>query len=254
MGRTEIFELPVPFAESPRKIYVYLPNGYDETKRKYPVLYMFDGHNLFSDETATYGKSWGMKEYLDANDVPLVVVGQDCSHVGHGRLSEYCPVSVKDSEWFPDIETCGKVTADWFVNVLKKECEQRYRIYRNRHRTGIGGSSMGGLMALYCVIAHNRVFSRAAAVSPSMDLNMPELLELIGNTQIDPDTKIYFDFGSDEVKRRTSLVRCVDNLLALSHACSEAGADVWPHLNVNGMHNEASWEKLIPLFIPWLFQ
>ena len=62
MGKVKSLELPIkPLTQSPRTIYVYLPNDYDENrKEKYDVLYMFDGHNLFSDEVATYGKSWGI--------------------------------------------------------------------------------------------------------------------------------------------------------------------------------------------------
>ena len=67
------FEVPIkPFTQSPRKIWAYLPDSYTaNTKKKYPVLYMFDGHNLFFDDVATYGKSWGIKDYLDKAKLDL---------------------------------------------------------------------------------------------------------------------------------------------------------------------------------------
>ena len=75
MSRIEEFSLDIsPLTQSPRKIWVYLPESYDHTKKKYDVLYMFDGHNVFFDQTATYGKCWGMKEYLEEHHVPLIVV------------------------------------------------------------------------------------------------------------------------------------------------------------------------------------
>ena len=75
MSRVEEFTLDIsPLTQSPRKIWVYLPNSYDSTKKKYDVLYMFDGHNLFYDEYATYGKSWGIKDFLDKNNIDLVVM------------------------------------------------------------------------------------------------------------------------------------------------------------------------------------
>ena len=96
------FKLPIePFTQSPRKIWAYLPDSYTaNTKKKYPVLYMFDGHNLFFDDVATYGKSWGIKDYLDKAKLDLVVIGQDCNHINNGRMHEYCPVKpVKVKGW-----------------------------------------------------------------------------------------------------------------------------------------------------------
>ena len=255
MGRVETFQLGIePLTESPRKVYVYLPDAYDLSDERFPVLYMFDGHNLFDDATATYGKSWGIRDYLDRTQLPLVVIGQDCNHTGNLRLGEYCPVEVKNSRWYPkDMKPCGDITAAWFVNVLKKECEKRYRIRKDRKHVGIAGSSMGGLMALYCVVRYNSTFSRAACVSPSVDLNMEELLELVQSSDMKKDTKVYLDFGSEEAKERNYMIHCADNLLRLNHAVTEKGCQAYPNIVVGGMHNEASWETIVPVFIPYLF-
>ena len=89
----ETFSMPFPrqTSKKQRKVYVYLPEGF-EPDAAFPVLYMFDGHNVFFDEDATYGKSWGMKEYLENDRTPLVVVAVDCNHSpDHGRLKEYAP-------------------------------------------------------------------------------------------------------------------------------------------------------------------
>ncbi len=119
MGRIETFRLGIaPLKQSPRKVYVYLPDDYDESDRIYPVLYMFDGHNLFDDSVATFGKSWGIRDYLDAAHLPLVVIGEDCNHTGDRRLFEYCPLPVEEKEWFPEGNVCGEVTAKWFVTKL----------------------------------------------------------------------------------------------------------------------------------------
>ena len=78
----EKFTLPYPAytGEEERTVYVYLPDAFEENeKMRYPVLYMFDGHNVFLDEDATYGKSWGLGRYLDENEVPMVVVGVECT-------------------------------------------------------------------------------------------------------------------------------------------------------------------------------
>ena len=67
-----------------RMLHIYLPDDRQEGE-KFPVLYMFDGHNLFYDQDATYGKSWGLKDYLDEHHTRLIVVGLECNHEGNER-------------------------------------------------------------------------------------------------------------------------------------------------------------------------
>ncbi len=254
MGRIEEFSLGIaPLKQSPRKIWVYLPDDYDSSVKKYPVLYMFDGHNLFDDSVATYGKSWGIKDYLDKHHLPLVVVGQDCNHTGNSRLEEYCPFPVEANTWIGDLNTSGNITARWFVKKLKPACEKRYRIYSDRDHVGIAGSSMGGLMSFYTIAKYNDVFSKAACVSPTMDIQMKPLLNLIHKAKISENTKIYMDFGSNEVKTKKTLVQCLDHLLELNHAFQSHGCNTFPHIVVGGGHNEATWESIFPLFLEYLY-
>lgn len=254
MGRTEQFTLDIrPLPQSPRKVFVYLPDGYDESRERYPVLYMFDGHNLFDDETATYGKSWGIRDYLDRTHLPLAVIGVDCNHTGNLRLSEYCPYEVPENSWIAPLEPQGRFTAKWFAEKLKPACEKRYRIQRSRRQVGIAGSSMGGLMSMYCIAAYNEIYSRAACVSSTMDINLQALLDLIGSCRFRPDTRIYMDFGSQEVKRKQSFAAAVDNMLQLNHAFSMRGCSTYPNVVVGGSHSEASWENIVPVFLEYLF-
>ncbi len=254
MGRVELFTLSVePQSESPRKIWVYLPNSYDSTKKKYDVLYMFDGHNLFSDETATYGKSWGIKEYLDKTGLDLVVIGQDCNHTGSKRMDEYCPLPAEQLWGEKPIYAEGDVTAAWFVNVLKKECEKRYRIYKDRKHVGIGGSSMGGLMSEYMVAKYNKVFSKAACVSPAHYFCLKGLQEVIENSDYDANTRIYMDLGTRERSGERDLIASVDLIQELCHKYEKRGCHTWPHLVIGGTHSEASWETIVPLFLEFLY-
>ena len=84
-------QIPTLPTKKDRRLYVYLPKEYEKTDERYPVLYMFDGHNVFYNSHATYGKSWGMKEYLTRTHLPLIVVAVECNHEGNQRLSEYSP-------------------------------------------------------------------------------------------------------------------------------------------------------------------
>ena len=68
-----------------RRVQVYLPKGYYESNERYPVIYMFDGHNLFFNQDATYGKSWGLQEFMDQYKTKMIIIGVECNHVGNER-------------------------------------------------------------------------------------------------------------------------------------------------------------------------
>ena len=252
MSRIEEFELNIsPLTESPRKVWVYLPDSYDRTKKKYDVLYMFDGHNLFLDSVATYGKAWGFKEYLDETGLDLVVIGQDCNHTGTKRMDEYCPLEAERLFGDAPIHFEGNITGEWFVNVLKKECEKRYRIYKSREHVGIGGSSMGGLMAEYMIARYGNVFSKAACISPAHYYCRNGLNDLILSSG-SGEGRIFLSYGEKEIRSDFWALQGA-SLLEVSHMFEEKGYRTWPYLQIGGTHSEASWEKLIPLFIGWMY-
>ena len=82
--------IPALSGKAERNVYVYLPESAKKNpKRRYPVLYMFDGHNVFFDEDATFGKSWGMKKYMDRTRTPMIIVAVECNHgENYARLKE----------------------------------------------------------------------------------------------------------------------------------------------------------------------
>ena len=85
------WELQIPklMPELNRRAYLYLPACYDEQPdTRFPVMYMFDGHNVFFDEDATYGKSWGMARYMDETQTPLIIAAVECNPIGNNRLEE----------------------------------------------------------------------------------------------------------------------------------------------------------------------
>lgn len=256
MGRVVTFKLAIkPLGQSPRTIYVYLPNHYDPARKKpYPVLYMFDGHNLFYDKTATYGKSWGLKDYLDKNNIDLVVVGQDCNHTGTKRLDEYSPYPISQAKWLAEVNPEGSFTAEWFVKTLKPYCETHFNIYKKRDYVGIGGSSMGGLMSIYCISKYNKYFSKAACVSSALRPVIHNLLADIKPDQMNPNTRIYLDFGSEEVKTKGQLEKNIDCLLQVNHIFQDKGCITYPHLVMGGTHSEASWETILPIALPFLYE
>ena len=110
-----------------RPLHIYLPEGYDESYEHYPVMYFFDGHNLFFNEDATYGKSWGLKDFLDSWGKKIIIVGIECGHDGQERLSEYLPYPANKGSRFDVFVPMGKETMDWIVNEIKPVIDRDYR-------------------------------------------------------------------------------------------------------------------------------
>lgn len=159
--------IPRLSGDTPRRAYIYLPESYDEEPdRRYPVMYMFDGHNVFFDEDATFGKSWGMNDYMERTGKQLIIVGVECNHQGNCRLSEYSPVTFENAE-LGKIRGRGSTTMNWMVNELKPYIDEHFRTLPDRRNTILAGSSMGGLMALYGAAAYNSVFQRRPACLPA---------------------------------------------------------------------------------------
>ena len=238
---------PLLDGEEERRAYIYLPKSYfTNEKKRYPVLYMFDGHNVFFDEDATYGKSWGLADYLDKHRTQIIVAAVECNHSpDHGRLKEYSPFSFKDAN-LGYVPGHGKETMDWYVDVFKNYVDENYRTLPDRKHTFIAGSSMGGLMSLYALMEYNHVFSKAAALSPSLWTSPKHLRNMITHANIHPDTVLYMDYGSEEFGNHKSQRRAFGEIATLL---------MWHKVNLNcrvipgGNHSEASWERQIPFFI-----
>lgn len=230
-----------------RMLHIYLPDDIVEGER-FPVMYMFDGHNLFFDSDATYGKSWGIKDFLDSNNGRMIVVGLECNHEGNKRLCEFSPYSFKD-KFFGVIDACGKELTDWIADVLKPMIDEHFPTMPQREYTGIGGSSMGGLMSIYVAAIRSDVFSMGACLSPFYTHIFKKLVDELSATEVNPDTKFYISWGKYEVRTKQQLAVETEKNLIISRILTFKGAQVFPHLMVDGGHNEASWEKENPIWM-----
>ena len=246
----EKFEVMITPFQCMRTIHVYLPDSYNESQEQYPVMYMFDGHNLFFDEDATYGKSWGLKDFLDNYDKKLIIVGIECNHEGHERLNEFSPYTYKNS-FFGFIEGKGQQLMDWVIQELKPIVDKKYRTYPFRECSAVGGSSMGGLMALYTVIKYNQYFSKAACLSSAISMCFLQLQEDFKNSWIDSDTKVYSSFGTNET---TNLAKTYAMHQFFYDQFIDRGASCYINVVQDGNHNEASWEKENPIYLDYLWK
>jgi len=248
-----------PIKGKNRPLHIWLPDDYYDCFDFYPVMYFFDGHNLFLDSDATYGKSWGMKEFLESWSKRMIIVGIECGHDGPERLSEYLPYPARTGSHFDKFKPLGDETMRWIVEDIKPMIDREYRTIPFRECTGIAGSSMGGLMALYAAVHYNRWFSKAGCVSSAIGFCMRPLMSDLRKTDVSPDTRIYLSWGTreawgiknpEEDDRHSKTYqwnkKVADQLLSYNTA-------VKMHCQIGGGHCEADWEQLVPTFMNFLW-
>ena len=241
--------IPKLTGDKERRAYIYLPASYKKEKdRRYPVMYMFDGHNVFFDSDATYGRAWHMNKYMDQTKKDLIIVAVECNHEGNGRLIEYSPISYENSS-MGKIRGKGSVYMNWLVGTLKPYIDQNYRTLPDRLNTIIAGSSMGGLMALYGTAVYNHVFQRAVCLSPSLWVAPGKVLEMIARAHIRRDTCIYMDYGSEEIFNHAANAEA---LISTSHLLLTKRVNLAFRIIPGGTHSEESWERQIPIFMDCL--
>lgn len=232
-----------------RGLHVWLPDGYDESDERYLVMYMFDGHNLFYDSDATYGTCWGLREFLSGWEKQMIVVGLECSHKGNSRLIEYCPYDFNNGA----THGTGQETIRWMVDELKPMIDSTYRTWPHREATGIGGSSMGGLMALYGVCAENATFSKAACLSTAFGFCYGAMKNMVQNARLDPDTRVYLGWGGREGWNAKGRAIMNNENKAINDIVWKKGAMPYLFRQDDGGHCEADWRRQVPLFMNWLW-
>ena len=238
-------ELYIDVYDTYRTMHIYLPDDIGDEERL-EVIYMFDGHNLYLDEDATYGTSWGLMEDLSKLNARVMIVGIECNHEGNMRLSEFSPHNFEDP-YFGYVKGMGKELFKWIVNALKPYIDEHYPTLKERKYTSIGGSSMGGLMALYGGIAYSEVFSKALCISPYVYYVSKNLVGDIRRKEILNDTRFYVSFGSEEVNSKRGLVSYVNELFKVQRKLNEK-ALIYMHIYKGRHHCEAAWRKETPVW------
>lgn len=241
-----------------RAIRVYLPPGYDnDASARYPVLYLLDGQNLFDEKTSFAGE-WHADETCDAGIAagriaPLILVGID--NAGEKRIDEYTPW--KDAARGGG---GGKRHLARIVRELKPVIDAEYRTLPGPEDTGIGGSSLGGLMTLYAALEMPRTFARFAALSPSLwwaDERTAREFE----ARRPVDVRVYADMGTRESRvlqdaDGNGADDAIDALRRLRDVLERRLRDPGGLLVVEdegAIHNEAAWTRRLPGALEFLF-
>jgi predicted alpha/beta superfamily hydrolase len=236
-----------------RDVIVYVPPGYeDEPERTYPVLYLHDGQNLFDGRTSfVKDRTWQVREHADAaieagEAEPLVVVG--IYNTGERRLAEY----THEYNW-----QMGGGQADAYGKLVTRELmpwiASQYRVRQHRENTGLGGSSLGGLVSLYLGLRYPTVFGKLAVMSPSVWWNHKSILGYLNEhaPQMWERPKMWLDVGDREGQKA---VRDAEHLARRLKANGwKPGESLHFEKVEGGTHDEASWAGRVRAMLKFLF-
>ena len=243
------FPVTIPSLSDEERVgYIYLPPSYEtNTETKYPVMYMFDGQNIFFDEDATYKTSWNFSNYLECNPVDIIIIAISSSTIGSNRLYEYTPYDFSYNG--EDIKAKGKIYMDWLINDFKPQVDERLRTLKDRKNTYICGSSLGGLMSFYGATVYNRYFSKAICLSPSLWVNAESVIRTINTSKMNEDTCVYMDYGSKELDNH---IENKDILTEATTLLIKKNINATLSIAYGAKHCEASWAKRVPYMMKWL--
>lgn len=232
----------IPQLNRTRRIWIYLPPGYNAGRKKYPVLYMHDGQNLFSDSTS-YAGEWGVDEAADTLGKAhgeMIIVGIDN---GPRRMNEYAPYDMKR---FGEGE--GDEYTDFIAKTLHSYIKKKYRVKTGKQNTFIAGSSMGGLISFHAILRHPNVFGGAGVFSPSFWVN-EEFRDIPQKIAKKVKGKIFFYAGQKEGDTMVA-----DMLNVFGQMEKKSKAKMQTVIRSEGQHNERTWRAEFPGFYRFILK
>ncbi|MBN2601698.1 MAG: histidine kinase [Candidatus Marinimicrobia bacterium] len=228
----------------PRNIRVWLPTDYYSSKRRrYPVLYLHDGQNLFDNRTSKYLSEWWVDESADSLIrtgliEPIIIVGIDNTSQ---RTPEYSNSKT------------GTRYREFVINELKPFIDKNYRTKPGRKYTAVGGSSLGGLIAFIFVWNYDHLFSKAICMSPAFKIDEFDMVTSVQNyTGPKKDIQLYIDNGGIELEQQ--LQPGIDEMLETlnNHGYRQDSDYLWVK-DTSAEHSEKAWSKRMPLALTFLF-
>jgi predicted alpha/beta superfamily hydrolase len=229
-----------------RDLVVWLPPGYSRGERRYPVIYMHDGQNLFDPRTS-FAEPWRVDSAIakaGQRNLDAIVVG--IPNMGVDRIAEYSP--------YVDAKVgggSGDRYLDWMIGTVKPLIDRDFRTRPDRAHSGMIGSSMGGLITLYAYLRDPSVFGFIGALSPSLWFAGRSIFTTLAESSHVPG-RIYLDIGGREGKG------AIDDARRMRDALIEKGYALGPELrwveDPKGRHNEVDWGRRLGDALPFLLR
>lgn len=244
VGHVEILnDFNMPQLGRTRRIWIYLPPGYEKGSQRYPVMYMHDGQNLFADSTSFSGE-WGVDETLqrmimDKSIPKMIVVGID-NHPQF-RLEEYTPFGF---EYRGDkIDPEAQLYGQFIVETLKPYIDKHYKIKRGRRYTAVAGSSMGGLVSVYLALEYQDIFSKVGALSSAFGVCRDDFISYISQHPKEYSIRFCLDAGTEEGANMEIESNQIPVKQALIDAGWQDGKEVNFRIYEGAEHHESYWRE-----------
>lgn len=229
-----------------RDLVVWLPPGYAHSERRYPVIYMHDGQNLFDPRTS-YAEPWRVDEAMlraSRRGIDAIVVG--IPNMGVDRIAEYSP--------YVDAKAGGgrgDLYLDWVIGTVKPLVDDRFRTRADRAQTGMAGASMGGLIALYAYLRDPSVFGFIAALSPALWFAGRAIFSTLARSA-HHSGRIYLDMGAQEGQVALRDARNLRKAL-VEHGYAPGRELHWVE-DPDGRHTEVDWGRRFATALPFLLR
>jgi len=241
-----------------RDVLVYLPPDYETNqKKRYPVLYLNDGQNLFDGATSFIpGQEWRVDEtaqkLIAARKIePLIIVG--IYNTGKDRINEYTAAEDAKFKMGGKADLYGRM----LLEELKPFIDSHYRTKRSAKHTGLGGSSLGGLVSIYLALKYPAVFGRAAVVSPSVWFANKQIVRYVEALPKKPKVRVWMDIGTKEGDNPEEAQQTVNDARLLQETLIKKGWKPGRDLNYfeaeGAKHNEGAWAARVEQILAFLF-
>jgi enterochelin esterase-like enzyme len=258
VGDLRLHEFRSRIFRNTRFLRVWLPPGYDDAGnagRHYPVLYLNDGQNLFEAATSFTGIEWQVDETAerligDGTVPPLIIVGID--NAAKDRIREYMPHRSMHPMM---LRVQGRYYPDFLMKEVMPFLERNYRVATGPENTGLGGSSLGALIALYTVMARPGVIGRLLLESPSLWASHRQAIKESRSVRIWPE-RIYVAAGTAEAgsaERSRTVVDDARELAAILRRAVLSEKRLRLVIKDGAGHNEAAWAERFPEALQFLF-
>lgn len=240
-----------------RELIIYLPDDYEYSGKRYPVMYINDGQNAFFDEAAYTGVSWGFLDYVKEKNLDIIMVAIPCNYEPWMRESEYGPwltdltITIHETgKPEPGVGGEGAEYVDFLRTELKTYIDAAYPT--DPEDTAIVGSSAGANISFYAALTYPKVFKKCAALSSAFWYYPMQYEALAKEADLTGLECLYFDIGTNEGvgdEFVTNLYRYTNERIYAILKENKMSDHIVYREYPGAIHTEAEWRKRVPVFM-----
>ena len=243
-----------------RKITIYVPDDYQTSNKRYPVLYINDGQNAFFDEESYMGVSWGFFDYVKENNLDIIMVAIPCNFKLNKREDEYGPWPIKKEvllmEYGDDsikVGGEGDKYMRFIIKQLKPYIDKNFPTIVDD--CAMVGSSMGGIITSYAGIKYSHIFKKTASLSTAYWFYVYEFIDLINKSDLSPIACFYLDLGGNEGNGDENISRIYyESNERIFNELIKKSDKIEARFFEDAVHNEFEWRKRVPIFMELFYR